>query len=247
MPDATALQPMSALPVYRTLLLAIDHGVATITLNRPRQRNAVGDGMRDELADAYLTCDQDDGVRAIVLTGAPPAFCAGADLGEGEDTFAAPGPGFTAAGVDGASLDAVQAGDRRGQRSRDRAGSDAGAAVRHPVLRRRRALRRGAGQARCRRRRLLALGPASAGRHRERRRNPLDRRDFRWAAGRGAGAGQPRARCRRRAAGRSGRRTRHRGEHRADVGGGQQAAAVGLLRPRSRGGWRPRDRDTPAR
>ena len=100
MPNATALQPMSLVPEYRTLLLAIDGGVATITLNRPKQRNAVGDGMREELADAYLTCDRDDGVRAIVLTGAPPAFCAGADLGEGEDTFAAPGPGFTAAGID---------------------------------------------------------------------------------------------------------------------------------------------------
>ena len=100
MPNATALQPMSPVPEYRTLLLAIDGGVATITLNRPKQRNAVGDGMREELADAYLTCDRDDGVRAIVLTGAPPAFCAGADLGEGEDTFAAPGPGFTAAGID---------------------------------------------------------------------------------------------------------------------------------------------------
>jgi enoyl-CoA hydratase/carnithine racemase len=82
------------------LLLTIDGGVATITLNRPKQRNAVGDGMRDELADAYRTCERDDEVRVIVLTGTPPAFCAGADLGEGEDTFAAPGSGFTAAGID---------------------------------------------------------------------------------------------------------------------------------------------------
>jgi enoyl-CoA hydratase/carnithine racemase len=80
--------------------MTVERGVATITLNRPGQRNAVGDGMREELADAYRTCDRDDGIRVIVLTGAPPAFCAGADLGEGEDTFADPGPGFTAAGVD---------------------------------------------------------------------------------------------------------------------------------------------------
>ncbi len=45
MPNATALQSMSTLPEYRTLLLAVDGGVATITLNRPEQRNAVGDGM----------------------------------------------------------------------------------------------------------------------------------------------------------------------------------------------------------
>ena len=87
-------------PAHRTILLEIDAGVATITLNRPRQRNAVGDGMRAELADAYRTCDRDDDVRVIVLTGAPPAFCAGADLGEGEDTFATPGAGFSAAGID---------------------------------------------------------------------------------------------------------------------------------------------------
>jgi enoyl-CoA hydratase/carnithine racemase len=56
--------------------------------------------MRDELADAYRRLDRDDDIRVIVLTGAPPAFCAGADLAPGEDTFAAPGAGFSAAGVD---------------------------------------------------------------------------------------------------------------------------------------------------
>lgn len=100
MPNARASQPNTAPPEYRTILLRCDNGVATITLNRPRQRNAVGDGMRDELADAYRFCDADDSVRAIVLTGAPPAFCAGADLSGGEDTFAQPGPGFDAAGFE---------------------------------------------------------------------------------------------------------------------------------------------------
>ncbi|WP_082683659.1 MULTISPECIES: enoyl-CoA hydratase-related protein [unclassified Mycobacterium] len=88
------------LPTYRTLVTDVDDGVATVTLNRPRQRNAVGDGMREELADAYRRLDRDDRVRVVVLTGTPPAFCAGADLGSGEDTFAAPGAGFSAAGVD---------------------------------------------------------------------------------------------------------------------------------------------------
>ena len=87
------------MPPYRTLLFEVDRGVATVTLNRPRQRNAIGDGMRDELADAYRTCDRDDSVRVIVLTGTPPAFCAGADLGGGEQTFAEPGPDFSAAGI----------------------------------------------------------------------------------------------------------------------------------------------------
>jgi enoyl-CoA hydratase/carnithine racemase len=73
--------------------------VVTITLNRPRVRNAIGDGMREELADAFVRCDQDDTVRVVVLTGAPPAFCAGADLAVGDRTFAEPGPGFSAAGI----------------------------------------------------------------------------------------------------------------------------------------------------
>lgn len=90
----------SDLPRYRTLLTDVDGGVATVTLNRPRQRNAVGDGMREELADAYRALDRDDRVRVVVLTGTPPAFCAGADLAAGEQTFAAPGAGFSAAGVD---------------------------------------------------------------------------------------------------------------------------------------------------
>jgi enoyl-CoA hydratase/carnithine racemase len=88
------------LPVYRTLQTAVDRGVATITLHRPQQRNAVGDGMRDELADAYLRCDRTDAIRVVVLTGTPPAFCAGADLAAGDKTFTEPGPTFSAAGID---------------------------------------------------------------------------------------------------------------------------------------------------
>ena len=88
------------LPAYRTLLTSVNRGVATITLNRPQQRNAIGDGMRDELADAYRSCDREESVRVIVLTGTPPAFCAGADLGGGDQTFAEPGAGFSAAGID---------------------------------------------------------------------------------------------------------------------------------------------------
>jgi enoyl-CoA hydratase/carnithine racemase len=72
---------------YRTIIFEVADGVATITLNRPAQRNAFGDGMGDELSDAYRRCDADPAVRAVVLTGTPPAFCAGADLSEGGDTF----------------------------------------------------------------------------------------------------------------------------------------------------------------
>ncbi len=70
-----------------TVLFETDGGVATITLNRPERRNAFGAGMGRELSRAYRRCVEDDEVRAVVLTGAPPAFCAGADLSDGGDTF----------------------------------------------------------------------------------------------------------------------------------------------------------------
>ncbi|MEN4398545.1 enoyl-CoA hydratase/isomerase family protein [Mycolicibacterium senegalense] len=87
------------LPRYRTLRVTLDGSVATVTMNRPEHRNAFGGGMREELADAYLRCDADDAIRVIVLTGTPPAFCAGADLGAGEQTFTGPGAEFSAAGL----------------------------------------------------------------------------------------------------------------------------------------------------
>lgn len=83
----------------RTLRVEVAEGVATITLDRPERRNAFGDGMGEEIAAAYRRCDQDDEVRAVVLTGEPPAFCAGADLTSGEQTFAGTAEGFSAAGV----------------------------------------------------------------------------------------------------------------------------------------------------
>lgn len=87
-------------PEYRTLLTEFDRGVLTLTLNRPAQRNALGGGMRTELADAYTRCNDADEVRVVVLTGTPPAFCAGADLTSGEQTFAEPGTEFSAAGIE---------------------------------------------------------------------------------------------------------------------------------------------------
>jgi enoyl-CoA hydratase/carnithine racemase len=87
-------------PDYRTLRTELDGGVLTLTLHRPAQRNAFGDGMREELSDAYRRADAADEVRVVVLTGAPPAFCAGADLAAGDQTFAEPGVQFSAAGIE---------------------------------------------------------------------------------------------------------------------------------------------------
>ncbi len=61
--------------------------VATVTLNRPDKLNAFTRRMRDELISAFETADADDEVRAIIVTGAGRAFCAGADLSGGGSTF----------------------------------------------------------------------------------------------------------------------------------------------------------------
>lgn len=79
--------------------LTVSDRVATITLDRP-PRNAFTAGMGRALSDAYRRCDSDDEVRAVVLTGAPPAFCAGADLAAGDESLAGPAASFTAGGVD---------------------------------------------------------------------------------------------------------------------------------------------------
>jgi enoyl-CoA hydratase len=56
------------------------HGVAVITVNDPARRNALSFELSAQLAEAVIACEADRNVRAIVITGAPPAFCAGADL-----------------------------------------------------------------------------------------------------------------------------------------------------------------------
>ncbi|MQA93821.1 MAG: enoyl-CoA hydratase [Streptosporangiales bacterium] len=74
-------------PAYREILYGVADGVATITLNRPQRMNAFTHVMRGELIDAFDRADADDAVRAVVVTGADRAFCAGADLSGGGDTF----------------------------------------------------------------------------------------------------------------------------------------------------------------
>ena len=68
--------------VYEDLLYEVEDGVATVTLNRPDQRNALNAQLLAELVDAIKRARDDADVRAVVLTGAgDKAFCAGADLG----------------------------------------------------------------------------------------------------------------------------------------------------------------------
>jgi enoyl-CoA hydratase len=64
------------------VLVDVDDGVATVTLNRPAARNALNRALTHALWDAVAAAGDDPDVGAVVLTGADPAFCAGVDLKE---------------------------------------------------------------------------------------------------------------------------------------------------------------------
>lgn len=71
---------MTDTPLYT---LAVDDGVALLTLNRPEAHNALNQALRLQLMDLFPRLDTDDAVKVIVLTGAgDKAFCTGADLKE---------------------------------------------------------------------------------------------------------------------------------------------------------------------
>ena len=64
------------------LLIENRGAVRVLTLNRPEKRNALDTALTRALLEALRATDEDDDVRAVVLTGAGPAVCAGADLAE---------------------------------------------------------------------------------------------------------------------------------------------------------------------
>jgi len=72
---------------FETITYEVADRVLTITLNRPKRLNAFTAQMGRDLIDAFDASDADDDVRAVIVTGAEPAFCAGADLGGGGETF----------------------------------------------------------------------------------------------------------------------------------------------------------------
>ncbi len=78
------------------LLVEQQDDVAILTLNRPSQRNALSDGLLDALLSAFRGISEDTAVKAVVVTGAPPAFCAGHDLHELQAARRSPDRGRTA-------------------------------------------------------------------------------------------------------------------------------------------------------
>ena len=72
---------------YETLLTDLAEGVMTVTLNRPDKLNAFNTVMSRELIDFFQRVNAMDEVRAIVVTGAGRAFCAGADISGGSGAF----------------------------------------------------------------------------------------------------------------------------------------------------------------
>ncbi|MBH0122484.1 enoyl-CoA hydratase-related protein [Rhodococcus sp. HM1] len=78
---------MSETGTEESVVVERDGAVAIVRLNRPDRLNAFTTEMCDRLLAAFDEIDADDDVRAIVLTGTGRAFCAGADLGAGGDTF----------------------------------------------------------------------------------------------------------------------------------------------------------------
>jgi enoyl-CoA hydratase/carnithine racemase len=72
---------------YEQITTQLDDAVLTVTLNRPDRLNAWTQTMGRELIHAFDRADADDEVRVVIVTGAGRAFCAGADLQAGADTF----------------------------------------------------------------------------------------------------------------------------------------------------------------
>jgi 2-(1,2-epoxy-1,2-dihydrophenyl)acetyl-CoA isomerase len=74
----SGVRPMT----YQTLTFSLAEGVATITMNRPDDANALNLQMANELLDLSMMCSADERVRAVIVTGQGKMFCAGGDLRE---------------------------------------------------------------------------------------------------------------------------------------------------------------------
>src|SRR4051794_37001711 len=73
-----------------SVLVSLDAGVQTVTLNRPEKLNALNPEMHERLRDAFERAAGDAAVRAVLVTGAGRGFCAGQDLAERDVSPGAP-------------------------------------------------------------------------------------------------------------------------------------------------------------
>ena len=117
---------------YEHINCELDGSIMIVTLNRPDKLNAYTGQMGAEIADAFERADGDDNVRAIIVTGAGRAFCAGADVSGGAasfDTSGKHGAGVFASpkagGGSALSRRSSIAENRRSRRSMDRRSASA--------------------------------------------------------------------------------------------------------------------------
>lgn len=92
---------------FDTVVLERVGSVAVVRLNRPDRLNAFTFQMRDDIVAAFDRTDADETVRAVVVIGTGRAFCAGADLAAGGETFA-PEPGFSGVPPDSGGTTALR-------------------------------------------------------------------------------------------------------------------------------------------
>lgn len=78
---------------YKNILVEVENGLCTLTLNRPEVRNAINSGMLKDLNDFLPKAKEDPEIRALVITGAGKGFSSGADLGEWDEVNDAGGEG----------------------------------------------------------------------------------------------------------------------------------------------------------
>jgi enoyl-CoA hydratase len=71
--------------MYENILVETRGRVGLVTLNRPKALNALNDALMNELGDALMKFEADEGVGAVVITGSDKAFAAGADIGAMKD------------------------------------------------------------------------------------------------------------------------------------------------------------------
>lgn len=66
--------------MYENLLLTVENGIATVSINRPKSMNSLTGETFQELKDAFQQCDRDDAVRVVVITGTGKNFSSGGDI-----------------------------------------------------------------------------------------------------------------------------------------------------------------------